>query len=142
MNRNDFIKLHEHLCNEARAICVKKNRDYAGGTDDPFANFRACETLGVPCEIGILMRCMDKFQRIRAFVDTGTLDVANESAKDAVMDTLNYMTLLYGVMEERENEKSTVSPGRVPGDVYCVLGVPAPDSGDGCCNRAEPCDCD
>jgi hypothetical protein len=44
---------------------------------------------------------MDKFQRIRAFVTTGTLAVKDESVQDAVRDVINYMILLAGLIDER-----------------------------------------
>jgi len=83
-------------------IMEAKNRDYAGGGSDPLANFRASETLGVPPEIGLLMRCMDKFKRIQAFVNTGTLSVKNEPVEDAIRDVINYMILLLAMVEERK----------------------------------------
>lgn len=80
---------------------VAKNRDYRGATQDPFANFRGSEFLGVDPILGILMRCMDKFQRIRSFATTGTLAVQAESFEDAVVDVINYMVLAAGMAEER-----------------------------------------
>lgn len=83
-----------------------KNHDYAGGSDDCFANFRSALFLDVQPEIGLLMRCLDKFKRIEAFVKTGTLKVKNESVNDAIEDVINYMILLKGLIEER-NERLT-----------------------------------
>jgi hypothetical protein len=80
---------------------VSKNRDYRGAGDDPFANFRGSEFLGVDPLLGILMRCMDKFQRIRSFATTGTLAVKSESFEDAVVDVINYMVLAAGMAKER-----------------------------------------
>jgi len=77
-----------------------KNQDYAGGTADCFGNFRAAKVLGTHPVIGLLMRCMDKFQRIRSFVSTGTLAVKSESVEDAIRDVINYMILLHGMIVE------------------------------------------
>ena len=81
-----------------------KNQDYAGDGSDPFANFRACEIFGVPAEIGILTRSIDKFKRIESFVNTGTLAVKSESVDDAIEDVINYMILLKGIIKERQGE--------------------------------------
>jgi hypothetical protein len=100
--RDDLLALHKEITDRCRETMEKKNRDYSGASGDTFANFRAGEMLGIPAELGILMRCLDKFQRIRAFVSTGSLAVQNESAMDAVEDVINYMVLIAGMMKERE----------------------------------------
>ena len=87
-----------------------KNHDYTGGSDDPFANFRATEMLGVPAEIGVLTRCLDKFQRIKSFVSTGTLQVKSESVDDAIEDVINYMVLLKGIIRERSTQSLSELP--------------------------------
>jgi hypothetical protein len=88
---------------------VSKNRDYRGAGDDPFANFRGSEFLGVDPILGILMRCMDKFQRIRSFANTGTLAVKSESFEDAVVDVINYMVLAAGMAQERTRPNETAN---------------------------------
>jgi hypothetical protein len=101
MNREQLLKLHDQLCEDARKIMSAKNQDYAGGGADPFGNFRGSLFLGIEPELGLLMRCMDKFKRIEAFVNTGTLAVKNEPVDDAIRDVINYMVLLGGLIEER-----------------------------------------
>jgi len=104
--RDRLMDLFDEIADECRGIMAVKNRDYAGGADDPFANFRASGIFGIRPELGIMMRCLDKFKRIEAFVNTGTLAVKDEPVRDAVVDVINYMVLLAGLMEER-NEKQT-----------------------------------
>lgn len=106
MTPDQLLDLHNCLCGRARDIMVAKNHDYRGGTDDPFANFRGSEFLGVDPIVGILMRCMDKFQRIRAFVATGNLAVKSESVEDAIVDVINYAVLVGGMVKERQQESS------------------------------------
>jgi len=106
MTREELLKLHRETCEKAYSIMEAKNHDYTGGSDDPFANFRATEMLGVPAEIGILMRCLDKFQRVRSFVANGTLKVKGESVNDAIEDVINYMVLLKGVITERVKDEA------------------------------------
>jgi hypothetical protein len=101
ITRDQLLKMHDSITDAARNIMEAKNRDYAGGTADVFANFRGALFLGIEPELGLLMRCMDKFQRIRAFVTTGTLAVKDESVQDAVRDVINYMILLAGLIDER-----------------------------------------
>lgn len=99
MTREDLYKMHEETCKEALEIMKAKNQDYSTG-DDPFLNFRSATFFGVHPEIGLMMRCLDKFQRIRAFCENGTLAVAGEPVEDAIQDVINYMILLKGLARE------------------------------------------
>lgn len=108
MTREELLTLHFMTCNQAREIMSAKNQDYAGGGSDPFGNFRGALFLGVEPEIGLLMRCMDKFKRIEAFVNTGTLAVKDEPVDDAIRDVINYMILLKGLVEERKSKTQII----------------------------------
>lgn len=102
MNREQLLELHRAITDECRAIMEAKNHDYAGGKDEPFANFMASRFLGVAPEIGLLIRCMDKFKRIEAFVNKGELKVKGEPVMDAIKDAINYMVLLAGMIRASE----------------------------------------
>jgi hypothetical protein len=104
MNVEELLGLHDELTYEAVAIMKAKNHDYTGDSGDPFANFRASEALGVKAELSILIRTLDKLQRLRTFVEKGELKVADEGVKDAVLDTINYMVLLYGLIQDNNQE--------------------------------------
>lgn len=120
MNREKLLRLHEMVCADAKKIMVGKNNDYAGGTADPFANFRASVLLGVKPEIGILLRCMDKFKRIETFIHAGTLLVKNESVDDAIQDVINYLILLKGMIEEKKEESELKRLNMSPGSELSV----------------------
>lgn len=49
------------------------------------------------------MRVMVKLRRIATFVNTGTLAVKTESVDDAILDVLNYMVVLAGLVEDRRS---------------------------------------
>ena len=106
MTIQELLILHEDTCERARETLKVKNNDYAGGGNDRFANFRGSEFFGVPMEIGILMRTLDKFKRIETFVRTGNLQVKEESVNDAIEDSINYLILLKGVIESRADTKN------------------------------------
>ena len=85
---------------------LAKNSDYTGGkgAKDVFANFKAAEFVDVHPVSGLLMRLMDKVQRIRSFVNDKELRVANESVEDACDDIVNYAILAKAMLkEERSN---------------------------------------
>ena len=102
MTRDGLFQLHKDTCEKCLKIMEKKNHDYSGGTSSPFENFLAGEILGISGELGILMRSLDKFQRIRSFADTGKLMVTNESVDDAIEDVINYMILLKGLIKHKQ----------------------------------------
>jgi hypothetical protein len=135
MNRKELLEMHTETCEAARSIMEAKNADYTGGNegDDPFANFRATEMLGIPAELGVLTRCLDKFQRIKSFVKNGTLQVKSESVEDAIQDVINYMILLKGIISERQEVKEdsptkTINEWRIlhPEWFECVAGPEPP----------------
>lgn len=102
MSKEELFKLHEKMCKDAREIMVVKNRDYAGGSSDPFANFRGSLNYGVEPEIGIAIRIGDKFKRVEAYIKNGALAVQDESVEDSLRDCINYLVLMAGMIKERQ----------------------------------------
>lgn len=109
MTIDELLKLHEETCQSARDIMRAKNADYTAGSADPFANFRASEAVGVPGVLSILVRSLDKFQRIRSFVVRGKLEVKDESVDDAIQDVVNYMILAQGMLRDLKSQNTTAS---------------------------------
>ena len=104
MTIDQLLDMHEETCAKARSIMRAKNSDYTAGSGDPFANFRASEALGVPAVVSLLIRVMDKMQRIRSFATLGQLQVKDESVDDAIQDVVNYMILCQGLLVEKRLE--------------------------------------
>ena len=109
MNRDELLAFHKEFCEKTLAVMEAKNHDYAGSSgDDPFANFRAVELLGLCSkEKGVLVRMLDKFQRLKNFEEAGRLAVAGEGPLDTCLDTVNYAILLAAMITEKagENQK-------------------------------------
>ena len=86
-----------------------KNSDYTGGrgSTDPFANFKSSTVIGIHPVHGLLMRVLDKIQRIRSFVNDKELQVPDESVEDACHDIVNYAILALGMLKEEREKKST-----------------------------------
>ena len=85
----------------------KKNADYAGkGGDEPFANFTRCEAMGIcRTEAGMLVRMTDKMSRLSSFVESGTLEVKDESVEDTCLDLINYSVLFYSYLQSKKEQK-------------------------------------
>ena len=121
MKIDELLKLHEATAKYTKDVMERKNHDYTVGSKDPFANFRSAEVVGVHPVVGILIRCGDKFQRLRTFVECGELLVKGESCLDAVNDVINYMILAKGMlMEQVHNEalKASEEAGETVGECY------------------------
>ena len=105
MTITQLLELHDETCNKCKEIMGKKNSDYTGGekATDIFANFKASKVLDIHPVKGILMRMMDKIQRIQSFTNDRKLQVPNESVVDACEDIINYAILAKAMLtEERE----------------------------------------
>jgi hypothetical protein len=118
MNRQELLKHHQTLCSKAFALMQKKNADYAGRSgEEPFANFTRCESMGIcKTEAGMLVRMTDKMSRLSSFVESGTLQVKDESVEDTCLDLINYSVLFYSYLQGKKNEtNSTIGSGNAGG---------------------------
>ncbi len=107
MTTEELLELHEKTCETCRDIMRQKNNDYTGGktSQDPFANFNAASVLGIDPVQGLLLRVIDKIQRIRSFTNDKELKVANESVEDACDDIVNYAILAKAMLKEQRASK-------------------------------------
>jgi hypothetical protein len=105
MTRDELFALHQEICTRALVIMRHKSADYASGTD-PFANFKRGEILGfATAEEGLMLRVVDKVSRISTFLKKGELKVSNETVEDSILDVINYMILLHGLLADKNNRK-------------------------------------
>ncbi len=112
MTNKELLQLHDDTCNACKAIMKQKNSDYTGGkgATDVFANFNASKMLGIHPVQGLLLRVIDKIQRIRSFTNDKELSVPNETVEDACDDIVNYAILAKAMlMEERSQIERPVS---------------------------------
>lgn len=106
MNTSQLLSHHDHLCEEARNLMVKKNADYAEA-EAPFKNFELSERLGLcSTEAGMAIRLSDKIQRLCGFLAGKDLKVKDESVRDTILDAVNYLVLISARLEERRSEDS------------------------------------
>lgn len=101
MTREELFALHQEICRGALIIMRHKSADYASGTD-PFANFKRGEILGfATAEEGLMLRVVDKISRISTFLKNGQLELKNEAVQDSILDVINYMILLHGMLLDK-----------------------------------------
>lgn len=100
MKRDEYFAFHRHMCDKMIDITAKKNADYTGDTDDPFANFTLVEKLGA-CSVtqGFITRMCDKLSRITSLTaGKRNAAVVDESVEDTLLDLANYCILMAGYM--------------------------------------------
>ena len=105
MNTEQLLNLHDETCGKCKEIMKQKNSDYTGGKNatDVFANFNSSVILDIHPVQGLLLRLIDKIQRIRSFTNDKQLQVSNESVEDACGVIVNYAILAKAMLiEERK----------------------------------------
>ena len=50
-----------------------------------------------------MTRITDKLSRLSSFLDSGKMNVKDESFNDTIVDVINYMVLLSAYVKEKEN---------------------------------------
>lgn len=100
MNRTKF--LHQIAKNflKGEQLILNKNQDYSS-SEDPFANFRAAEWLGLTIEQGILLRLSDKMMRINNLLSRPQ-NVNDESIEDTLLDAINYNNILLTYIQSKK----------------------------------------
>ena len=83
-------------------MLVRKNADY-GTPDRPYANFEVAPLIGVSVARGMLVRMMDKLQRISNLLDRPAL---NESIQDSCNDLSNYALILGDFLEQSDGKSA------------------------------------
>jgi hypothetical protein len=92
------------LCRKGLHTAKAKNADYAGN-GDPFANFRACEQIGVSTPRGMLVRMQDKMQRMSNLIDRPPA-VVSESIEDTCMDLGMYAFIMATYFRMHHNDRT------------------------------------
>jgi hypothetical protein len=89
-----YLKILE----EMRLLHEKKAADY-GSKADPFKNIRAATCLGIEPWKAALLRARDKWSRIEAYIENGSLQ--NESLEDSLMDGAAYFLIALAMRREK-----------------------------------------
>jgi hypothetical protein len=91
------------VLDELRAIHAKKSADYGLG-DDYLANVRASAAWGITPWVGTMIRAQDKIIRLQSLQAKGHL--ANESARDSLLDLCSYSIIALILLDEKEGKKN------------------------------------
>ncbi len=91
--------MHQTFAN-CMQVAIKKNNDYGGSNNNPFANFENATVAGVTVERGILVRLMDKMSRISTLLEKEAM-VKDEAITDTIEDAINYLAILKSYINQK-----------------------------------------
>ena len=81
-----------------------KNHDYATA-ENPYKNLEGVERIGIEAWRGIVIRLMDKFERVEQYCTNGELEIKSEGMEDTFKDIAVYSTLAMILFRKSENLK-------------------------------------
>jgi len=106
MNKEQFRQFREGVFNRIHEKMEQKNSDYTAGSS-VFANFEMTESIGIKPINGLLIRFLDKVQRLKSFAINGKLEVTGEGVTDAWEDIIGYSFIALGLLWEAEQKENT-----------------------------------
>lgn len=104
MEDDRLIKNLEETYRNCLETARRKNKDYGGKDNDPYANFRKSTVVGVSVEKGILVRMLDKISRISTLLENEAM-VSDEKIIDTCDDLINYTAILKSYILEQTPKK-------------------------------------
>jgi len=112
----------DDVLDELKMLHDAKNHDYATA-DNPYKNLEGVKRIGIEPWRGIVIRLMDKFERLEGFCRTRELAVKNESIEDTFKDIAIYSTLamiLYrkGQVDDEYSRKILSEKGLRSGSLF------------------------
>jgi hypothetical protein len=108
MNAKELLQYFDDTTAYMRQMIIDKNHDYAGSSENAFANFEAVETFQIDALAGLITRMSDKLMRLANFRMQGTLKVVDEKAEDTLVDLANYAILTAAFLESRRRQQPGV----------------------------------
>ncbi len=106
-----FLQDTQTMLDRCMSLLKSKSNDYAEGSD-AFINFKtAAQIAGISPEQTLLTLLGMKISRLTQLIGKGKR-AKNESVEDTMLDIINYVVLLRGMMQEQENPP-TMPPAAV-----------------------------
>ena len=99
---------------ELKMLHDAKNHDYATA-ENPYKNLEGVERIGIEAWRGIVIRLMDKFERVQQYCVNGELAIKSEGMEDTFKDIAIYSTLamiLFRREQERQQELTELERGK------------------------------
>ena len=83
-------------------------------TENPYKNLEGVERIGIEAWRGIVIRLMDKFERVEQYCTNGELAIKSEGMEDTFKDIAVYSTLAMILFRKQQDEALKHSTQRKP----------------------------
>lgn len=104
MKVKDFFKWADLMQKEESRLMKVKGEEYTVSDSDKFKNFKSIgERMNIPAEQVCLIYLLKHMDSIRNYVLTGS-EVSEEPITGRIQDARNYLLLLGGIIEEKNNK--------------------------------------
>ena len=113
-------KEFDDALDELKMLHDAKNHDYATA-DNPYKNLEGVARIGIEPWRGIVIRLMDKFERVEQYCTNGELAIKSEGMEDTFKDIAVYSTLamiLFRKDQEKHQELTELERGKGLGSSY------------------------
>lgn len=92
------------LLTELSQIYTVKAQDYSG--DTPLKDIKEVSDLGIEPWIGVVVRMIHKFGRLKQLTKSGKVECKDETIRDTLMDIAGYSLITIMLLEEYETNKA------------------------------------
>ena len=108
MNIDKFLEVRTKLLEESLALTLKKGKDYTKGSEDVLRNFKETGAdLGLSPEQVWGIFAKKHFDAIMSYIKHGGKH-ESEPIAERIKDLLNYLVLLYAILNEQPKGKTLV----------------------------------
>lgn len=97
-------KEFDDALDELKMLHDAKNHDYATA-ENPYKNLEGVSRIGIEPWRGIVIRLMDKFERVQQYCINGELAIKSEGMEDILKDIAVYSTLAMILFRKMLNEQ-------------------------------------
>ena len=88
---------------ELKMLHYAKNHDYAT-EENPYKNLEGVTRIGIEPWRGIVIRLMDKFERVEQYCSNGELAIKSEGMEDTFKDIAVYSTLAMILFRKQQDD--------------------------------------
>lgn len=105
MQNDTFFMIAEKFFERCLEVSKAKGEEYTIGTGEKFKNFESVgERLGLSAEKVLMVYLLKHMDSIRYYILHGK-EASDESIDGRILDAVNYLVLLYGILYEKEHIK-------------------------------------
>ena len=102
----------DDVLDELKMLHDAKNHDYAT-EENPYKNLEGVSRIGIEPWRGIVIRLMDKFERVQQYCVNGELAIKSEGMEDTFKDIAVYSTLALILFRKQEGVSTQELPENV-----------------------------